>query len=241
MLAGLVHVQHCLSDQNVDVKQMRKSKFEFDEQRAGRSILRTPRSTNSQKTPDDPLLKVLSFADDIDNKVDSEGEFTRATLERENFPDSFTICLAFMVDAWTTDFAAGRVFHMLKDDERNKWGFVEMNADPLSYTEYKMKLGSTEFVAEASTVFFPLQWTRMCMSLDFPASKMRLFVDGQLMLDGKYEKEKDSDRPTHLRLSLGLGINDHEYTGNTTNFNMFSSALPMERMQRMTLAGDEEC
>ena len=61
------------------------------------------------------------------------------------------------------------------------------------------------------------------------------------MIDEKYEKEQDSDRPTHLRLSLGLGINDHEYTGNTTNFNMFSSALPVERMQRMTMAGDEEC
>ena len=65
--------------------------------------------------------------------------------------------------------------------------------------------------------------------------------DGQLMIDAKYEKEKDPDRPTHLNLSLGLGINHHEYTGKRTNFNMFSSALSAERMQRMTIAGDEEC
>ena len=95
MLAGLVHVQHCLSDQNVDVKQMRKSKFEHDEQRAGRSILRKPRSTNSQKTPYDPLLKVLSFADDIDNKVDSEGEFTRATFEKRKLSRLFHHLLGF--------------------------------------------------------------------------------------------------------------------------------------------------
>ena len=216
-----------------------KSEQEHEDESGGRNIPRKPRS--AQKTPDEPLLKVLTFADDIDNKADSKGEFTSATLERENLPDSFTICLAFMVDAWTTDFAAGRLFHMLGDDGIKRWGFVELNADPMSFTEYKMRLGYAQFVAESPTLFFPLQWTRMCMSLNSLDNQMRLFVDGQLMIDAKYEKEKDPDRPTHLNLSLGLGINHHEYTGKRTNFNMFSSALSAERMQRMTIAGDEEC
>ena len=76
-----MHVK-CLSAQSQDVKTL-DIDFEYEE-RAARGVIRKPRSIESQKTSEDPLLKVLSFADDNDNKVDKEGEFTSATLKRAN-------------------------------------------------------------------------------------------------------------------------------------------------------------
>ena len=238
LLASLVHVK-CLSAQSQDVKTL-DIDFEYEE-RAARGVIRKPRSIESQKTSEDPLLKVLSFADDNDNKVDKEGEFTSATLKRANLPGSFTICLAFMVDAWTTHFSAVRVFDMLRDDRLSQWGKLSLYAAE-SYTEYQVKLGHVEFLVQISSVFFPLQWTKMCLSVDSTAGKLKLVVDGQLLGEAEYDKKGDPNRPTNLNLLLGLNPNLFwEYTGKTTNLNIFHSALSVERMQRMTKAGGEDC
>ena len=52
------------------------------------------------------LLKVLDFSTDNDNEPDSNGEYTSATLEAGPIPESFTICSAMMVKAWTIEFSA---------------------------------------------------------------------------------------------------------------------------------------
>ena len=66
------------------------------EERIGRTRLqdRKPRSVST--------LKVLDFSADIDQLPDSNGEYTGATLEAGPLPESFTICSALMVEAWTT-------------------------------------------------------------------------------------------------------------------------------------------
>ena len=58
---------------------------------------RQQRSDNS----DNPkrLVKVLDFSADSDHEPDSNGEYTRATLEAGPLPESFTVCSAFMVEA----------------------------------------------------------------------------------------------------------------------------------------------
>ena len=122
MLSSLVHVQ-CIFGQLEDTRRLDRD-FELEE-RPAKSVIRKPRSTESEKTSEGPLLNVLSFADDIDNKADSNGEFTSASLWKKNLPESFTICVAFMVEAWTTVTVGPsvRVFDMLKDDKLCvKWG-----------------------------------------------------------------------------------------------------------------------
>ena len=53
------------------------------------------------------------------------------------------------------------------------------------------------------TIFFPLQWTRACLSLDSLASKVRVVVDGQLLVEEEYRREEDKYRPANLSLVLG--------------------------------------
>ena len=47
-----------------------------------------------------PPLKVLDFSLDNDWYSDDNYSFTHASLQKENFPSSFTICSAFMVEQW---------------------------------------------------------------------------------------------------------------------------------------------
>ena len=235
LLASLVHVL-CLSGQNKDMKRLEKE-WKFEEQTAKR-VKREPRSTKSLNTQDEPLLKVLSFADDIDNKADSNGEFTSATLKKANLPESFTICWAFMVDAWTTDFVSVDVFYILKEDG-SQWGYVHFYAAP-TYTNYEVHLGPSEFAFQTESVFFPLQWTRVCLALETPIGRATLVVDGQVLGEAEYEKEKDKDRPTNLSLLLGHGT-VYEWVGKTTDLNIFSYALPAEKMEGITTAGARNC
>ena len=69
---------------------------------------RQPRSVST--------LKVLDFSADGDQQPDSNGEYTSATLEAGPLPESFTICSAWMVEAWTADSTAATLFQLLDND-----------------------------------------------------------------------------------------------------------------------------
>ena len=60
-----------------------------------------------------PKLKVLDFSADTDQEPDSNGEYTGASLKADFLPESFTICSAIMVDAWTTVFTSAEMFILL--------------------------------------------------------------------------------------------------------------------------------
>ena len=113
---------------------------------------------------DAPTPKVIDLSLDVDQAPDSNGSYTSATLEKEDLPPSFTICTAYMVEAWNTGFSAATIF-TLKDDDGDRWGYVSLYAAS-DYTEYEVYLGPTYFLVTTPTVYFPLQWTRVCVSLD---------------------------------------------------------------------------
>ena len=94
---------------------------------------RKQRSVGSQGNPE-KMLKVLDFSADNDHEPDSNGKYTRATLEAGPLPESFTICSAFMVEAWTTEFSCADIFTLL-DNDGNRWGSITLYA-AASYTEY---------------------------------------------------------------------------------------------------------
>ena len=125
------------------------------------------------------MLKVLDFSADYDQEPDSNGEYTGATLNAGALPKSFTICLAFMVEAWTTKFKSADMFVLL-DVHGYVWGRINLWAAN-SYTQYEAMLGPVYFQRQVEAIFFPLQWTRACLSLDLIASQVRLVVDGQLL------------------------------------------------------------
>ena len=187
-------------------------------------------------------VRVIDFSEDVDNLPDSEGEYTHATLLRDpnnSFPSSFTICASFMVKAWTTEFASAYMFQ-LNDKDGDRWGYVNMLT--CTYVEYEVYLGNVYFIATTDGPLFPLHWTHICLSLDSVTGVVRIVVDGKV-LHQKVEQEvwaEDENRPSNLSILLGMDVNyPSEFTGQTTNLNVFSSSLSRERMERMT--GGEEC
>ena len=193
-------------------------------------------------SPTTPMLKILDFSLDVDRSADSNGSYTHASLEKENLPTSFTICSAFMVQAWITDFSAAEIF-ALKTGEGVTWAYVHLYC-AADYTEYKVDLGSIKMTSVIPELLFPLKWTRVCLALDAFSGTVRLVVDGDLLGEEEYKAEEDTGKPSNLFLVSGYYRNvDYvkEYTGRVSNLNIFSSALPLEKLLAMTRAGDGEC
>ena len=107
-------------------------------------------------------LKVLDFSADNDHALDSNDEYTSASLDAGFLPESFTVCSAIMVDAWTdTEFAAARMFTLIRDEDdgvrRYQWGSINLRPglEPL----YEVNLGPARFIKKTTVAVFPLQWT----------------------------------------------------------------------------------
>ena len=147
---------------------------------------RQQRLVGSQGNPE-KMLKVLDFSADNDQEPDSNGEYTSATLEAGPLPESFTICSALMVEAWTTEFSGTEMFELL-DNDGDHWAKIRLYAAN-SYTQSDVWLGPVQFINQTETVFFPLQWSRACLSLDLVTSQVVLVVDGQLLGEEEYKKE----------------------------------------------------
>ena len=185
--------------------------------------------------------KILDFSADNDHQPDGNGEYTSATVDAGFLPESFTICLALMVDAWTVEFSSAIMFTVL-DDFGHPWGRIDLSAGT-TYTQYRVTLGPLLFFKKTDTVFFPLQWTHVCFSQDSDTRKGTLVVDGQLLEEGEYRREDDVRRPANLSLLLGYyhGAGDFECPVKIANLNVFNSALSVERAVGLTRAGEEEC
>ena len=187
-------------------------------------------------------LEVLSFAEDNDDKMDDNGEYTSASLERKNMPENFTLCAAFSVEAWNVDFAQVSLPAILTDDGQ-AWGDVRVIARS-SYTSYDVYLGGLRLPSKVPTVLFPLQWTRYCLSLDSINRTISLVVDGDIIIETSYGIKERLNIPNNLKMLLGIvrvGKKVYEKTGRTTNLNMFSSALSIGRMVEMTKRDGIEC
>ena len=185
-----------------------------------------------------PMLKVLDFSADNDHEPDSNGEYSGATLEAGPLPETFTICSAFMVEAWITDFSTADMFTVLGQNGFS-WMIIYLWAAS-SYTEYSVYLGPFYFVNKTKSVFFPLQWTRACFSLDSVASKVMLVVDGQLLFVEEYRREEDYNRPDNISLLLGNNMATED-SARISELNIFNSSLSSEEMIVRTTAGGEGC
>ena len=74
-----------------------------------------------------PPLKVLDFSLDNDWEPDSKNSFTHASLQKEHFPSSFTICMAFMVERWGESTISP--LFLLIDSNDNEWLSVGLSAE----------------------------------------------------------------------------------------------------------------
>ena len=93
-------------------------------------------------------------------------------------------------------------------------------------------------------IVFPFEWTHSCLAVSTKQGLLRWVVDGFIIEDTIYETLKDASLPKSLLGKILLGV----YFGTsgwssishkTSNVNVFSSALSIERMQ--TIARVKGC
>ena len=188
-----------------------------------------------------PPLKALDFSLDNDYKPDENNSYTYASIQKENLPSFFTICTAFMVEAWAKYMNA--VLFSLPDDNGVVWYWVVIRAFE-EYTEFSILFRDLpDFQNQSVILLYPLQWTRVCVSKDSKTSIVRLVVDGELLVENEV---KVKDQPANLHLVLGSYTspnsgNTYELPGKTTNLNIFSTALTVDEMKSITRVEEAEC
>ena len=216
-------------------------------------MARKPRIDNGK------LTTVLDVSEDIDQEPDPEGQYCGSTLTigeyfqwynappNPNKPNNFTICGAYRIKAWTTDFTGAYLFYLEDDDHPSgpgqPWGYVKMVPHD-TYTEYAGFINLVYFSVTTAKVWFPLTWTRVCVSLDSSYGRLVMAVDGQVLKDGIHKKAMEERRPHQFRVKLGYRLEGQlatEFSGQYANLNVFSYPLSTERMEDITRAGSEEC
>ena len=192
-----------------------------------------------------PPLKALDFSLDNDEEADKNGSYTKATIQKEDLPSSFTICTAFTVEAWADGITNSKLFILTDEKQEENWLFAEIYASD-TYTEFSFKFKDSHyFLAFSDVLFYPLQWTRVCFALSANTisknSTVTMVADGQKWIE---ESWLVTNKPDNLTLVLGvLGVTSKssERPGRTTDLNIFSSALPVEEMILQTSPGAQEC
>ena len=86
-----------------------------------------------------PKVKIFDFSADNVHQPDTNDMHTGATLDVGLLPESFTICSAFMVGAWTTRSTSAIL--TLLDDDGMKQGEIELFAASIN-TQYNVYLHS---------------------------------------------------------------------------------------------------
>ena len=147
---------------------------------AERKPLRKPRKLfHTTRKPRQPksvgTFKAIDLSEESDQEEDENGEYTSAFIKKEDLPNSFTICSAFSVDAWTTEFSQSAMFALLSEDGQY-WAFFELYASD-KHTEYWAKVGEVMLNVKDDIKFFPLSWSRACFAIDLgkPSKKKRIF------------------------------------------------------------------
>ena len=183
-------------------------------------------------------LKVLDFSLDNDWKRDANGSFSLAYLHMDDFPSSFTICTAFMVDSWGKSIAFSTPLFKLVDSKQTTWLFVSTQSIVgKRHAQFLVSFAKGSlYIVEAPSQFFRGQWTRVCFSVNSNTSTAALAVDGiqigEQMID-------TGGNPSNLHMILGWGNGYQETPGKFTNVNIFST--PLSNMKEVTEAGTMHC
>ena len=169
---------------------------------------------------------MLDFSLDNDWERDSNGSYTYASLQKDNFPSSFTICAAFMVEDWGA-VAVNSPLFLLRGSKHELWMFVELLAFPAyhstrAYPEFTIHFSGQQFTTTYPFTFFPMHWIRVCISFDSNSSIATFAVNGKIIEEKKIFVDT---KPDNVNLILGLGDAHQESPGKITDVNIFSAPL----------------
>ena len=210
--------------------------------------------TAKQQSPSaNRLTNVVSHVF-CDSSLEAEDRIAKKTLDevhtyaelkhdpKASLPDSFTICSTIMTtncrsNLWPTFFA------ILNTNRTQFLAAFRNHGSVENFFEILFSESLSGAVISKQPPFFPNQWIRSCMAVDTTSGLIHWVVDGTLILTRISEEVKSSKKhPKDLSKRLILGARSiggvwlapsHQ----VTNLNIFSSALSMEKMKRMTEAG----
>ena len=204
---------------------------------------------------------VNSFTDVVshafcDSSLQAEEKIAKKSLEevhtfaelkhdpRASLPDLFSICSTIMTpscrsDIWPT------IFTILGNDQTQFLAAIRNHGSVESLFEILYSDGLSGAIIGQTPPLFPNQWTRNCMAVNTTSGLINWVVDGTLVMTTISEKvQRTKSRPRDLSKRLVLGTRSiggvwFAPSHKVTNVNIFSSALSIERMKRMT--GGESC
>ena len=180
------------------------------------------------------LLSALDFSLDGDWEQDADGEYTHASLQLENFPSSFTLCAAFMVEYWKG--ALNPPLILLRDDDQNQTLlYAGLYAASDSETLITIRMSSKSMEQSFPSAFFPMQWSRICFSYNSNTSEANLVFNGE---EQRLKTWDVNNQTSDVTLLLGLD-NNNESPGQITNVNIFSN--PSLNREEMTRPGFKSC
>ena len=87
------------------------------------------------------------------------------------------------------------MLYVLFDNGEEVWHWVQIYIEPnYSYTEFYFVFeDSLEFSNQSKILFYPHQWTRVCLSRNSNTSTVRLVVDGELFVETDVKVKKNPD------------------------------------------------
>ena len=118
------------------------------------------------------ILTVLEFSAE-GNQNDGNGTYSHASFVIADIPSSFTACVSFQVESWTSGLTSAFLFVIQMEAGLN-WMEVKISAES-KYTEFGVSVGDSSFATETLKLFSPMQWTRVCISLE--GTKANLVAD----------------------------------------------------------------
>ena len=184
-------------------------------------------------------------AEDNMSKKTMEEVHTYAELKhdpRASFPDSFTVCSTIMITGcqsqnWPT-------FFNILDNNKD-----QLLASILSHGVIKSRLTigfrqyNTRVLQGKVPPLFPNQWTKSCMAVNTTSGLIHWVVEGSLVLTmTSVDLKNAKSRPKDMSKKIVLGARSYGGSWFTsalkvTNLNLYSSPLPIKRMEIMTRGG----
>ena len=117
-----------------------------------------------------PKIKILDVSADNERpgRRNSNGSYTYASLKKSGLPFSFTLCSAFLVEAWMSDYFEANVY-TLHDDHSNPWLSLRLFVSS-SHTKFTVTVFGSKFSLTSELLVSPLYWVRTCLSIDSNSS-----------------------------------------------------------------------
>ena len=187
--------------------------------------------------PEDVIVDYIKLADD----------------QKENLPDSYTICSSIFVKFATTDIA---ILQMLTQDGTPWYRlalFSSRDLDKMSETLVLWTVNpitgvfEVQYLTSSTIPIVPNSWYHICMGLDTVSGLLRIVINSVVMVNEETDNFRNVGhlKPKSLdgKLLLFKGYIKgfwYQHRGITSNLNIFSSILSVENMVTRT-SGSDDC